>query len=271
MSSESRRNGQGIAAPQGSYAHIVLSPHLDDAALSLGGTIARLSAAGEPVLVVNICCGSPPIGAPISSFAAYQHARWQLPADEAVDLRKAEDAAALARLGADSLQLELLDAIYRMPSAYIDDATLFGPIAPDDPLVELVRPSLEAIIAASPAARVYAPLGVGNHVDHQAVYWVATELAAGAPVLYYEDFPYVAREGALAARLADHALQRLVPVVMPIDETLERKIAAVAAYESQLSTLFGDGGRMADVVAGYAASVAGRPGAYAERLWAPQP
>jgi LmbE family N-acetylglucosaminyl deacetylase len=267
MSSEPRREAQGA------YGHIVLSPHLDDAALSLGGTIARLVAAGEAVLVVNICSGSPPLGGPFSSFAALQHARWKLPADEAVALRRAEDAAALAILGADSLHLDLLDAIYRMPEAYVDDATLFGAVAPDDPLAALSRPSLEAIVAGSPGARLYAPLAVGNHVDHQAVHQVAAELAAaGAQVLYYEDFPYAARQGAVARRLASPGgPRRLAPLVCRINGELDGKITAVAAYESQLGTLFGDGARMAETVAAYAAAVAEEPGAYAERLWAPQP
>jgi LmbE family N-acetylglucosaminyl deacetylase len=267
MSSEPRREAQGA------YAHIVLSPHLDDAALSLGGTIACLAAAGEPVLVVNICSGSPPLGGPFSSFAALQHARWKLPADEAVALRRAEDAAALAALGADSLQLDLLDAIYRMPAAYIDDATLFGAVAPGDPLAELAHPSLEAIVAGSPGAQLYAPLAVGNHVDHQAVHLVASELAAaGARVLFYEDFPYAARQGSVARRLAaPDAPRGLAPVVTRIDGELKLKIVAVAAYESQLGTLFGDAGRMVETVTAYAAAVAGEPGAFAERLWAPRP
>ncbi|RMD73788.1 MAG: PIG-L family deacetylase, partial [Chloroflexi bacterium] len=44
---------QAATLPDG-YRHIVLSPHLDDAALSCGGFIARATALGEPVLVVNI-------------------------------------------------------------------------------------------------------------------------------------------------------------------------------------------------------------------------
>ncbi len=49
---------QATALPDG-YRHIVLSPHLDDAALSCGGFIARMTAAGERVLVVNVCSGIP--------------------------------------------------------------------------------------------------------------------------------------------------------------------------------------------------------------------
>ena len=43
------------------YRHVYLSPHFDDAALSLGGTLARQVAAGERVLVVTVC-SAPPSG-----------------------------------------------------------------------------------------------------------------------------------------------------------------------------------------------------------------
>ena len=41
------------------YAHIVLSPHLDDAVLSLGGTIHHHVQAGERVLVATLFAASP--------------------------------------------------------------------------------------------------------------------------------------------------------------------------------------------------------------------
>jgi LmbE family N-acetylglucosaminyl deacetylase len=252
-----------------SYAHLVLSPHLDDAALSCGGLIARRAALGEPVLVVNVCSGSPPPGGPFSPFAAFQHTRWELPADEAVALRRAEDGSALGILGADRLQLGLLDAIYRMPEAYVDDATLFGPVAEADSLATVVLPALEALVAHFPDAVVYAPLGVGNHVDHQATFQVAAALAdAGANIRFYEDFPYAARPGAVEARLAQIGdTLPLRPAAEGFDSEIGRKIASVAAYASQIATLFGDGERMEWAVAAYAASLAPEGHSYAERFW----
>jgi len=242
------------------YAHIYLSPHPDDAALSCGGTIARQAAAGEHVLVVTICDGSPPPDASFSPFAADQHRRWDLPPAEAMRRRRAEDAAALAILGADGSDLGLLDAIYRMPAAYVDDATLFGPPDPADPLGAQLRASLPAILALYPGARLYAPLGVGNHVDHQATHALAAALAAeGVPVAFYEDFPYVARPGAREARLAVIG-PALRPEPVDIAATLERKIAAIAAYASQLDNLFGGAEPMAEVVRAHGAE---------ERFWTP--
>jgi LmbE family N-acetylglucosaminyl deacetylase len=251
------------------YAHVCLSPHLDDAALSCGGLLAGLAAAGAPVLVVNVCGGSPPRGGPFSPFAALQHERWGLPADQAVALRRAEDAAALAALGVDGLDLGLLDAIYRMPAAYVDDQTLFGAVAPDDTLAAAVAPALAALAARLSGATFYAPLGVGNHVDHQAVHAVAAKLAGrGADVRFYEDFPYVAQAGALARRLDQlGGPGAWAPAAAAIDGALELKIAAVGAYASQLGTLFGGAEPMARAVAGYARRVAPPGAQYGERVW----
>jgi LmbE family N-acetylglucosaminyl deacetylase len=259
----------GLDQIQIDYAHVCLSPHLDDAALSCGGALARYAAAGQPVLVVNVCSGSPPPGGPFSAFAASQHTRWALPADEAVARRLAEDAEALETLGADSLGLGLLDAIYRMPEAYADDATLFGPVAPGDTLAAAVAPLLRALAARLPGAIFYAPLAVGGHVDHRAVYEVAGSLAdAGVALAFYEDFPYARRAGAVEAQLeALGGAAGFTPVVTEIGDMLERKVAAVGAYTSQLGTLFGDFDAMARDVEAYARLRAPEGGRYGERVW----
>lgn len=251
------------------YRHVVLSPHLDDAALALGGTLAALAAAGQPVLVVNICCGSPPPADDHSPFARAMHARWGLPPDQAVALRLQEDRAALEILGADSYQLDLLDAIYRMPKAYASEEALFGPVAPDDTLTALLWPSLQALATRYPAAIFYGPLGVGHHVDHQGIHIAAIRLASqGLSMAFYEDFPYVAASGALDTRFAEiGGAQQFMPVVTAIDGTLSRKTAAVDAYTSQISTLFGDSATMALAIAAYAAGLHPDTGTYGERIW----
>lgn len=251
------------------YRHIYLSPHLDDAALSCGGAIAQHTSGGAPVLVVNICTGAPPAGTPLSPFAQMLHARWGVSAEEAMARRLREDAEALEALRADSLQLDLLDAIYRMPDAYTDDASLFGSPAGGDHLAEEVLARLEPLIARFPDAIVYAPLGVGRHVDHQATYMAARALLkAGASVAFYEDFPYVTREHALTQRLDElGGRERFLPLVTSIDSTLTRKIGAIEAYASQLDILFGGAAAMAEAVRNYAASVRPDQGTYGERIW----
>jgi LmbE family N-acetylglucosaminyl deacetylase len=251
------------------YAHIFLSPHLDDAALSCGGMIAGLASVGQPVLVVNICSGSPASAATLSPFAAAMHARWGLPAAEGVRLRLAEDEIALETLGADSYQLNLLDAIYRLPTAYTSDKRLFGSVAPDDPLPAQLAPRLAALRDRYPGAILYAPLGVGRHADHQIAHAAAAELARlGMSVAFYEDFPYVTAANMLVERIAELGGRELfAPIVTAIEPSLARKIAALEAYTSQIGTLFGDHAAMAAAVTTYAAQLHSGSAAYGERIW----
>src|SRR5687767_377383 len=100
------------------YDHVYLSPHLDDAALSCGGAIARHSMAGARVLVVTICTAAPPPEGPFSSFAEGQHRKWQLSPAEAMSTRLHEDSLAMEHLAADSMWVGMSDAIYRRPDAY---------------------------------------------------------------------------------------------------------------------------------------------------------
>jgi LmbE family N-acetylglucosaminyl deacetylase len=247
------------------YDHVYLSPHLDDAVLSCGGAIARHSANHQRVLVVTICTAAPPPEGPFSSFAEEQHRHWQLAPAEVVQARLHEDSLAMEHLVADSMWVGMSDAIYRLPNAYYNDETLFGEPAPDDPLLPMLRTFLRALRDRVPRATLYAPLGVGNHVDHQLTY-AAARAGAGKAIAFYEDFPYVAASGALEQRM--QALGEIfVNSTIDIDATLSRKIGAIAAYTSQIETLFGDAERMGSMIRQYAEELRPEVGTYAERLW----
>jgi LmbE family N-acetylglucosaminyl deacetylase len=261
-----------IASPEqiyNSYAHIYLSPHIDDAALSCGGAIARHVAAGQRVLVVTVCAGEPSAGAALSDYASWLHGRWGGGDADAMALRQREDVAAMEALGADYLWLPLLDAVYRMPERYGSRDAIFGPLDPADPLPAALAQALASIVAQVPQAMLYAPLGVGNHVDHQAAFSAASELAAGGTsVAFYEEFPYAARHpSAVIDRLA--ALGGpFTPSTIDIDATIARKISALDAYASQMDELFENGAAdLAPAVMAYAESLRPDEGTYGERLW----
>jgi LmbE family N-acetylglucosaminyl deacetylase len=247
------------------YDHIYLSPHLDDAALSCGGAIARHASDGARVLVVTLCTAVPPPGARLSKFAQDHHLMWGFAPEQAMAERRREDDLALEQLDADFYRADLLDAIYRMPEAYVDNDTLFGTPAPDDPLLDSARQLIAALHRRSVQATFYAPLGVGNHVDHQIVHAAAYE-RAGAAAAFYEDFPYVLRPGALEQRMRALGL-RLVASTIDIDATLTRKIGAIGAYASQLGSLFEEPSAMARIVADYAEMLRPEAGTYGERVW----
>lgn len=267
-----------------SYDHLYLSPHLDDAVLSCGGQIYQQTAAGESVLIVTITTGDPPDG-PLSPIAQELHERWDASVDVAargraiVRQRRAEDVAACAVLEADYLHTPIYDCIYRVSPSdgsflYVDTAGLFGEINPKE---GTALGDMAAVMQGlPPATRVYSPLGVGNHVDHQLTRQAAEQVYAG--LLFYEEYPYVAAPGALEKVLPPNARAGWAPVVVPLSEAaMQAKIAAIAAYDSQLSSFFLDDADLDHRVRAIARRVwvengqpphpNGEPVAGAERYW----
>lgn len=244
------------------YDRVYLSPHLDDAALSCGGAIA---VAPERTLVITLCTAPPPETV-FNVVAVEFHAEWGLAPDEVLRVRLAEDAAAMAILGVDSVRIGWLDAIYRMPEAYCSRASLYRSPEPDDPLLPQARDLLTLLIERAPRATIYAPLGVGNHVDHLAVF----EAALACPpdrIAFYDDINYALTPGAVERRLAEIGTL-LVAELAPFDAAaLQTKTAAIAAYRSQMTALFGGTTAMKAAITTYHATLAQSRDGYAERIW----
>jgi LmbE family N-acetylglucosaminyl deacetylase len=245
------------------YPHVYLSPHLDDAVLSCGGLIHQQVVAGQRPLVITLFAGHPP-AEELSAFVQSLHARWGDPVN-VVATRRAEDQAALAVLGADYLRLDYPDCIYRGRGHtgelyYTSSEALFGPVHPADAGLpaELATPLTE-LIPPGDGVTLYAPLTVGNHVDHQLTHAAARILSRqGWRVQFYEDYPYVETKGALAAALAARGIGHWQPVTVPLDEDdLTAKIRAIACYPSQLEGLFGSAEAMPGRVRSYVARVGG--------------
>lgn len=249
------------------YEHVYISPHLDDAALSCGGSIASHVAAGRRVLIVTLCTAAPPPDAPSNAVAREFHAQWNLEAEDVMQVRLGEDRRAMEQLGADYFWAGLLDAIYRVPDAYVSRATLFNTPVPNDPLFDQLRQLLHRLRARIPGATFYVPLGVGDHADHLICYDVALE-AAGPSLAFYEDVHYVLQPGALERRLEAVGMP-LTPHRVDIDGALERKIRAIAAYESQVYELFGGPDAMARTMTAFAESRRPADGVYGEQVWVP--
>jgi len=248
---------------------VFLSPHLDDAALSCGGLICSQALSGTPVLVVSIFAGLPALSS-VSPLAAELHERWGNTANP-VGARLQEDRKAMRLLRADCLHLGYLDAIYRAESEsflYTADEELFAPPCPSDArLVAQIVSDLGSLLVAE-GNTLFAPLAVGNHVDHHLVRDAALALASPSlPVVFYEDYPYVERPGDLTEALDTISPATWKSDVRPLsEECLQTKTKAIAAYRSQLGTLFGGEERMARRVRDYALTVSPNQ-EYGERYW----
>ena len=249
-----------------------VSPHLDDAVLSVGGLIGREAADGNSVEVVTCFTAGPPLESVPPKRRVF--------ADYAA--RRDEDARALGILGASHRWLDLRERSWR-------DPPLFGPLqafrTPDriEDFIELA--AIRDVIAklVDRGLVVYAPLGVGHHVDHVEVTLAAmSELLksrAFSQIRFYEDsyamarlprrqhfvakrriWPWFGSPGWASPRIGamlfliglsargprvDDYLPEIarfdwtsesVPL-SPMDE--DRKLAAVAEYDSQVKTFGG--------------------------------
>ena len=90
---------------------LALSPHLDDAAFSAGGTLARLARAGHAVTVATVFTES--VSRPAGFALRCQTDKGLAPDADYMAIRRAEDLAACARLGAEALHLDLPEAPHR--------------------------------------------------------------------------------------------------------------------------------------------------------------
>ncbi len=178
--------------------------------------------------------------------------------------------------------LDLPDAVFR---GYEGDDQLLGAPRPDDTApYELLRRE----IARLEPQKVYFPLGVGGHVDHQlcrdvglrllqeGYRWVMPGPDYAGIVTFYEDFPYAFWSDFkgpqdLGADILDAfpAGVSMSPTFADITDQLERKIMGIDLYASQIERLFDGTRAMADAVRAYARTIAeyGEVDGSAERYW----
>ena len=221
------------------YDAIYLSPHLDDVALSCGGQIFDLTRNHHTVLIVTLMAGSPTSNDP-SQYAQSLHQRWQL-SEAVVQSRKNEDIAACEILGADWQHWDFLDCIYRThpqtkEPLYTSDEEIFGRIHPaESSLIDTIAGQLAQLPASN---RLFAPLTLGHHVDHQLTRLAAEKVFLGKKnLLYYEDYPY-ARQHSGEQLITQETGVWARGLVHLTESSIAARINSIKCYKSQLSTFF---------------------------------
>ncbi len=195
-----------------SIVFTVVSPHLDDAALSLGATMHALTRRGHEVVIVTVFAGQTDSPLPPSEWDAGRRCRT---AGEAYDRRRAEDLVASRRLGARPVWL-----------------ANFGVGYPDVPTSAEIAAQLEPHLRHTDVALV--PGWPLDHTDHAAVADALTVLQPARTVRYAE-LPYAlyapGRTGNWRRTTVSMADRRA-------------KLAAVLAYRHEIRK-FGPRGRAA--------------------------
>jgi LmbE family N-acetylglucosaminyl deacetylase len=215
-----------VRPPQVRGATLVLSPHFDDAPLSLGQSMLDGELAHLPV-VVGVVFGR----------TNWQH--WFHPtrgrARVVSAIRRGEEARAARRFGYGVVTAGLEEVILRRGDA--DPAGYLDTTAPLDPgEVDAVAAVIRDWMA--PATRVLAPAGVGGHLDHRLV--AAAAQRVGHPSLaFYEDRPY-------AGWLADDEIARQVRQLdtrlrpRPVSPTISARKWETLWFPSQFDERFAD-------------------------------
>lgn len=212
---------------------IYISPHLDDAVLSAGGLIHEQTQAGGQVEVWTILCGFPPKGE-LSPFAQVLHYTWGISdAAELIHARRAEDTQACKLVGAAPVYFDYLDCIYRRGRK---GEWLYGDIfvPPHEDEADLPARIAESISARlEPTDQLVCQLGIGSHVDHVLVRRAVDLLQR--QTLYYADIPYLFKS---PAELSLHTAGMKESAHTVGEAGLRSWQEAIAAYESQISSLF---------------------------------
>jgi hypothetical protein len=234
---------------------VIVSPHRQDAALSLGLAVGVWLEQGHAVEVVN--CFTRSEHAPYSD-ADSVHANDRMSFVSALRKREDEEWGKLYRSAKLTLtDLNLKDAPLRLHCAPEEVSSVA--VNEADKAFAKIAKALEQ----SPAAGAAFPLGVGGDVDHRTA--MAAAAAWPGALAFYEDQPYAAEDPALieaavhpAALAAGRPLEPwFAGAPMDLDAATARKRRLGLSYVSQLDDA------QVERVAGFCAGYGGR-----ERLWA---
>jgi len=221
-------------------AVLVMSPHLDDAVLSCGALLAHLAARHLITVATVFTAAAPP---PWSLPARRQlRALGGADAEDFFAQRRAEDRDVLAGFGAAAVHLGFRDALFRRarrgpayPTFRFDAAR--GRVASCDAgLAAEVSARVNEIAQGHEAGVIFAPLGVGRHVDHLITRQAACDLAGRIQIVYYSDFPY-----SQTAAPDPGFVRRAGLVPQPWLSGRAENASRIAGYRSQFAGLFPDG------------------------------
>jgi LmbE family N-acetylglucosaminyl deacetylase len=219
---------------------LVMSPHLDDAVLSCGALLAHLAARQLVTVATVFTAAAPP---PWSLPARRQlRALGGADAEDFFAQRRAEDRDVLAGMGAVPVHLGFRDALFRRgrrgpayPTFRFDVAR--GRVASCDAgLAAEVSARVGELTRTGEAGVIFAPLGVGRHVDHLITRRAARELTGRIQVVYYSDFPY-----SVTARPEPGFVSRAGLVPHPWLAGRAENASRIAGYRTQFAGLFRDG------------------------------
>jgi len=227
---------------------VVIEPHMDDAALSVGGRLLHRRGRNR-ITILSVV--------KYSNFTSY----WDLKRDylnvdtvTALRLRESELAARL--LGAEHRCLDWTDAPIRFFPAgrwSVEDLKRILPtvyasteISPDSKDVAILKEKLRGELERLAPDEIWIPMGLGSHVDHRTVRSACVSMLAEArgrlakaSVSMYEDLPYNRESLALQIQkaFATHGT-RLLRSTEDVTDVFDEKLRLISVFASQFKRSF---------------------------------
>jgi LmbE family N-acetylglucosaminyl deacetylase len=208
----------------------IVSPHIDDAFLSLGGCISNWLAEGERVKIIYIFTRSSWTNAYPISDKKYTNSIKTITA-----LRKTEESNLQCFTGHDALYLDWYDIDHRGKKSMLDNflRDRFLPITQSKMVREIENQLIELL---DRKAITYFPLAMGKwvHPDHAITNLLGWSLLKkDFNIGIYEDLPHCTHINVeeIIANLAGKV--KFTPVYGEID--MDRKIKLLQYYQSQMS------------------------------------
>lgn len=189
---------------------VFISPHLDDAMLSAGGLINNLSKKTK-VIVINVFTESSDKRQTLSAWKFVKDMGYEKPSILFAERRK-EDKEAFSLMGIEPINLGFPDALWRRKNGMF--SSLLGRLLPefahvyptyrwhmtkgiiansDRKTLSAVADKIKEVLKNEKNPIIFAPLGIGKHVDHSLVREVCKAMF-DHNLVYWSDFPYNARE-----------------------------------------------------------------------------
>ncbi len=211
---------------------IILSPHLDDAVVSMGSFLSYVESLNIPTHIVSVFTKGADVVHVISQILINQGKHKT--ADGYFKQRVHEDKKVLATFkNIKNTHLNFIDCVWRSDekgNIFYTERYL-GDIHKDD--VKTMKSVIEELQKLDVKdAVIFVPLAHGKHIDHQIVRDAATEIFP--EVIYYSDFPYSQMYDHEHEFIKKHNLQSEAPHT----NNYEKKRDLIMEYKSQHGSLF---------------------------------
>ena len=223
---------------------VVIEPHMDDAALSVGGRLLHRRGRCR-ITILSVVKWS--------NFTSYLLLKRSIVnVNDVTDLRLRESALVARFLGAEHCCLDWSDAPIRFWPAqswslttvekFKADPHTFVKLFPSSKQVALLAQQLAEALGSLAPDELWIPMGLGDHIDHRTTRSAcllaladARDRLSSVPVSMYEDLPYASNSGH-AAQITDALTKSgasLIRLTEDVTDVFEEKLRAVSIYGSQ--------------------------------------